>query len=153
MPNVWHYEDPQGYFHSVICKRLDDRAQRVWWDHTHKAQVNQPRKPGEDDPTPDGGGVVAGGGPYPPPTAGGATRPQAPNPLIGKPLTRRELGVARTNCPTNKAGVMKCWEHSCHLECSMKASECTRSHELIGNLPPLHWTVQAQLLRRGGLKC
>eukprot|EP00972_Heterocapsa_arctica_P061248 9030248-Heterocapsa_arctica.AAC.1 len=46
---------------------------------------------------------------------------------------------------------MKCWEHSCHLGCKQTSSECTRSHEIIGSSSALHWAVQAQLLRRGGL--
>ena len=39
LPTVWDYGDPQGYFSSVILQRLHERAMRVWWDHTHKANL------------------------------------------------------------------------------------------------------------------
>ena len=48
LPLVWDYRDPQGYFQAVIIQRLNERATRAWWDHTHKASLKQPRKTGED---------------------------------------------------------------------------------------------------------
>eukprot|EP00972_Heterocapsa_arctica_P071110 10504855-Heterocapsa_arctica.AAC.1 len=38
LPRVWDFEDPEGYYLTVVHRRIEDRAQRVWWDHTHKAQ-------------------------------------------------------------------------------------------------------------------
>eukprot|EP00971_Amphidinium_carterae_P046469 915271-Amphidinium_carterae.1 len=46
-----------------------------------------------------------------------------------------------------------CWAAMTHQGCPQTAQTCPRSHALYkGKLADLHWTVQAQLLRRGGLK-
>ena len=47
LPTVWNHLDPQGYFQAVVVQRLNDKAMRVWWDHTHKAQSTSTTRQGK----------------------------------------------------------------------------------------------------------
>eukprot|EP00972_Heterocapsa_arctica_P102692 15135973-Heterocapsa_arctica.AAC.1 len=90
LPTVWDFEDPNGYFRGVVVRKLRERAMRVWWDHTHKATVSQPRKQGEG---PEDTGKGRGKG-APDDTREGAA-PWKPG-LAGKPPTQ-----ARCDFPGN----------------------------------------------------
>ena len=114
----------------------------MWWDHTHKASLKQPRKTGEDgDGTSEKMEDVDR-------RLGGTGTKLYP---AGKPLSKQEAELARTHAPTDSKGKMKCWDAASHMGCKLKASQRSRSHEAIKERN-LHWAVQAQLLRRGGLK-
>ena len=45
-----------------------------------------------------------------------------------------------------------CWDNSTWLGCQRPSGTCNHSHELVSGLNGLHWTVVAQILRRGGLR-
>eukprot|EP00972_Heterocapsa_arctica_P068397 10106779-Heterocapsa_arctica.AAC.1 len=63
----------------------------------------------------------------------------------GKPIPAPELGLARQHAPLSPRGTMKCWDAASHMGC--KSTWCPRSHEPI-KPGSVHWTVQAQLIRR-----
>ena len=142
LPTVWDYEDPQGYFSSVILQRLHERAMRVWWDHTHKASLARPpRKQGEETapaaaPTPTPGKAGEGAS-----MAGPAA--QLKGYPAGKVLSQAEVGSSRQHAPLDAQGKMKCWDASSHMGCEMTAAQCSRSHEMI-RVKGIHWAVQAQ---------
>ena len=144
LPTVWDYEDPQGYFSSVILQRLHERAMRVWWDHTRKANLARPPRMQGDEktapaaapiPTPGKAGEGAG-------TAGPAT--QLKGYPAGKVLSQAEAGLSRQHAPLGAQGEMKCWDACAHMGCKMTAAQCSRSHEMI-RVKGIHWAVQAQL--------
>ena len=47
IPNVWDFEDPEGYFRGTILPRLELKAQRAIWDSAHKAGLKN-KKQGEE---------------------------------------------------------------------------------------------------------
>ena len=61
------------------------------------------------------------------------------------------MGLSRQHAPLDAQGKMKCWDASSHMVCKMTAAQCSRSHE-INRVKGIHWAVQAQLLRRGGVR-
>jgi len=155
LPTVWDYEDLQGYLAGVILHRLHERAMRVWWDHTHRAGLAKTKKQGEETTNPaeqpstagDAGDSRAGGGSAGPRAAGNSTKGYP----AGTPFSQAEVGLSRQHAPLDARGKMKCWGASSHKGCRMTASQCSRSHEAI-RPKRSHWTVQAQLLRRGGVR-
>ena len=66
-------------------------------------------------------------------------------------LSQAEVGLSRQHAPLDAQGKMKCWDASSHMGCKMTAAQCSRSHEII-SVKGFHWAVQAQLLRRGGVR-
>ena len=155
LPIVWDYKDTQGYFSSVILQRLRERAMRVWWVHTHKASLARPLRK-------QGGEIIKPGeGPTPAPTtipgkAGEGANASGPASQLkgypaGKVLIQAEVGLSRQHAPLDAQGKMKCWDASSHISCKMTAARCSRSHEII-RVKGIHWAVQAQLLRRGGVR-
>eukprot|EP00972_Heterocapsa_arctica_P096846 14288329-Heterocapsa_arctica.AAC.1 len=127
LPTVWNYEDPDGYYQSVVKRRLEERAQRVWWDFTHKAQVSKSKQgQGTEDPNgpppPEGRSrrgrdrtrEPATVGPEPIPA--GSKTATAPYPA-GKPVSPQELGLARQHAPLCPKGTMKCWDWASHMGC------------------------------------
>ena len=129
LPTVWDYEDPQGYFSSVILQRLRERAMRVWWDHTHKGNLARPpgKQGGEETapaaaPTPTPGKAGEGTG------AAGPTAQLKGYPA-GQVLSQAEVGLSRQHAPLDAQGKMKCWDASSHMGCKMTAAQCSRSHD------------------------
>ena len=73
-------------------------------------------------------------------------------PAGNKPLANWEVFLSTQHGPTDEAGKPLCWDNPCWIGCSRGAQECAHSHELVKGTRDLHWTVLAQVLRRGGLK-
>ena len=68
-------------------------------------------------------------------------------------LAHLEVQAANEHKPLDAEGQPLCWGWMTHMGCIKEAKECGRSHNpMRGKFGDLHWTVQAQLLRRGGLK-
>ena len=61
------------------------------------------------------------------------------------------MSLSRQHAPLDAQGKMKCWDASSHMGCKMTAAQCSRNHEII-RAKGIHWAVQAQLLRRGGIR-
>ena len=155
LPTVWDYEDPQGYFASVILQRLHERAMRVWWDHTHKAGLARPTRKQGEETSKSGDGPTSSSAPATAKAGESANTPTPGTQLKGYPagkvLSQAEVGLSRQHAPLDAQGKMKCWDASSHMGCKMTASQCSRSHEIL-RTKGIHWTVQAQLLRRGGVR-
>ena len=57
-----------------------------------------------------------------------------------------------THAPRDRSGKIICWDAVCWAGCTKTAAICAHFHEIIKGLGGLDWTVQAQLIWRGGLK-
>ena len=155
-PDTFNLEDEAGYFKQVIVKRLEKATTRHWWDQVHLAKLRRAPEAGAADGSTDGpdrGPPKAG-------VTGGEDQRQRPRLesssralyLAGKNLAPREQKQALEHAPMDSKGRPKCWDAACHITCRRDADECPRSHEGIRSLEGLHWTVQAQPIRRGGLR-
>ena len=69
----------------------------------------------------------------------------------GKRLRPREAAESVKHGPRTKEGKPICWDGATHMGCS-RGKECNHAHQPINTTKGLHWTVLAQLIRRGGLK-
>ena len=81
---------------------------------------------------------------------GGAT-PEAPSKLLGPSLHPREAARSLDHRPKDAQGQYLCWDHLCHRGCT-KGGTCPYSHKSVPKWSGLDYSVQLQLLRRGGLK-
>ena len=68
----------------------------------------------------------------------------------GKRLRPKEASDSVRHGPKTKEGKPICWDSACHSGCQREA--CAHAHVPINGTRGLHWTVVAQLIRRGGLK-
>ena len=66
----------------------------------------------------------------------------------GPPLSKSERNLAWEHTPVDKDGKKMCWDFSSKMTCS-RGAKCNYSHELM-KTNGVHWTVYAELLRRGG---
>jgi len=142
MPPTFDLNHSEGWFRQSILPRIERRQQRVMWDLAWKGAKGAPaggRAAGEEE--------RAGGGAAPP------TAPPKKVYPAGKLLTPAEVKEANEHKPVDAQGRPLCWAALSHMGCARPAAECGRSHApLRGKLADLHWTVQAQLVRRGGLR-
>ena len=128
---------------------MSSRAERAYWDTSHRQGLKG--KAGEQEAARSA--ATEEPGPSSSPTPGKAGAPPARLYPAGKPLTGEEARQSLQHAPTDSKGVVKCWGACTWAGCRKKASECSRSHlEPIRNLDSCHYTVQMQLIRRGGLK-
>jgi len=137
-----HFE--AGWFRSSILPRIERRHERAMWDLSWKGvkpagtqlgsgrageEPQQPQQPGETR--------AGGAGTYP----------------AGQLLSTKEVSAANEHTPLDDKGTPLCWAALTHMGCSKSAAGCGRSHAALrGKFADLHWTVQAQLIRRGGLR-
>ncbi|CAE7939536.1 unnamed protein product, partial [Symbiodinium sp. KB8] len=71
--------------------------------------------------------------------------------LLGPSLHPREAARSLDHRPKDAQGQYLCWDHLCHRGCN-KGSACPHSHKSVPKWSGLDYSVQLQLLRRGGLK-
>ena len=136
LPDVFDLSSPTGWFRTSILPRIERRQHRAVWGLTWQDAAGGSQKKS---------GLVRAGG-----EEGKNTDKLYP---AGKLLTPYESKAANENKPLDREGKPLCWAALTHLGCTKTAKECGRSHaSLMGKLGDLHWTVQAQLLRRGGLR-
>ena len=69
----------------------------------------------------------------------------------GKRLRPKEAAESVKHGPRTKEGKPICWDGATHMGCS-RGKDCNHAHQPITTTKGLHWTVLAQLIRRGGLK-
>ena len=70
---------------------------------------------------------------------------------LGKRLRMAEFEASKQHCPRgNKSGKPLCWNFNSNSGCATKGGECAFGlhRRMKGN--GLHWTIQAQISRRGG---
>ena len=74
-------------------------------------------------------------------------------PLFGTKLAKEEALQALKAAPLTENGKQRLFsDNSCHRGCTLPAGKCAHSHELITAVKDLHWALQSEFLRRGGLK-
>ena len=181
LPDTFNLDDPDGYYQTVIFARKLRQAQAAFWDSAHRSTL-KPLRAGEgeevqhppppyltDQPgggrggrdrrgagrTGEGGGGAGGGGAGVGGGGGGGgevrrvTLPKE----VREALTTREDSKSLEHAPVDGRGKPKCWDAACHDGCPSTDAVCSRSHaEGIRNVDKLHWTVKAQLIKRGGVK-
>ena len=86
-----------------------------------------------------------------PERSGGRATPEAPSKLLGPSLHPREAARSLDHRPKDAQGQYLCWDHLCHRGCT-KGGACPHSHKSVPKWSGLDYSVQLQLLRRGGLK-
>ena len=73
---------------------------------------------------------------------------------MGKKLSITEQKRLSAHRPKETGGKKRfiCLQHACHSGCKNTAKECMYAHASLGSAAGLDWTVQAQIIRLGGLK-
>eukprot|EP00438_Fugacium_kawagutii_P016374 Skav203835 [mRNA] locus=scaffold4932:42892:55316:- [translate_table: standard] len=144
LPRTFFLEDTAEYFHTDVIPRHNRLLSRACW------QVALKKTPGGHLY-----GGKAGEGPEawesrPGPKTGKAeTQAKA---LLGPPLTNKEAARALDHRPKEKKGAKYlCWDNMCHRGCA-RPSACPHSHGPAPRWESMDWSVQLQLIRRGGLK-
>ncbi|CAK0902505.1 unnamed protein product, partial [Prorocentrum cordatum] len=135
MPTCFKLDLEDAWFRKTILPHLERQHSRTLWRLTHKAL----KAPGDAR----GAGAEPG--------AEGSPRRAYP---AGKRLPPREAAESVTHAPIDEVAKKPyCWGAATHCGCQRTAAECGHSHRPFkGALQQQHWTVQAQLIRRGGLK-
>eukprot|EP00435_Cladocopium_sp_Y103_P053696 s1782_g17.t1 len=144
LPRTFFLEDILEYFQTDIIPRHNRLLSRACW------QVALKKAPGGNLH-----GGKAGEDPEASESRPGSKTGKAesqPKGLVGPPLTNKEAARALDHRPKEKKGAKYlCWDHLCHRGCSKPAS-CPHSHGTVPKWEQLDWSVQLQMLRRGGLR-
>ena len=146
LPRIFYLEDGQEYFQTDVLPRHNRLLSRTCWQVALKRapQVNLQ-------------GGKAGEGPEasisrPGPKAGKSVEAPPTKPLLGTVLTSKEAARALDHRPKDKKGIRYlCWDYLTHRGCN-RPSTCPHSHAAAPKWETIDWSVQLQLLRRGGLK-
>eukprot|EP00435_Cladocopium_sp_Y103_P035201 s1779_g9.t1 len=145
LPRTFFLEDTLEYFQTDIIPRHNRLLSRAYW------QVALKRAPGGNLHGGKAGEDPEASESRPGSKAGKAAESQLKG-LLGPPLTNKEAARALDHRPKEKKGAKYlCWDHLCHRGCS-KPSACPHSHGTVPKWEQLDWSVQLQLLRRGGLR-
>ena len=172
LPGTFRLEDDTQYFCTDMLPRMQRQLSRACWSGAQKRSVAAPSggraagseiqaearsKPGRGQELtpakPHGeadGARVAGGKPEAE-KPGGRSAPEAASKLLGPSLHPREAARSLDHRPKDAQGQYLCWDHLCHRGCN-KGSACPHSHKSVPKWSGLDYSVQLQLLRRGGLK-
>ena len=152
LPRTFFLEDEGEYFQTDVVPRHNRLLSRACWQTAlRRSPINTLTggKAGAEDSTGQDPGTEALI-PRPEPRVGKGAGKDSPK-LLGPALTGKEGARALDHRPKDKkSGKFLCWDHITHRGC--KAGTCVHYH---GNAPKwesMDWTVQLQLLRRGGLK-
>ena len=123
----------EAWFRRTILPHLERQHSRTLWRLTHRT-------------------LKAPGAPR---TAAGAVPPGGERAYpAGKRLPPKAAAESVTHAPIDGDSKKAfCWGAITHCGCQRSADECDHSHRPFkGSLAQQHWTVQAQLIRQGGLK-
>lgn len=149
-PTTFDLDDPQGYYQRVCVPRQQRAIKSIIFGQLHHRR-HAPVKVGENPETDKAGETKdeerigkgkAGKGDSPP-------KPAKAYPA-GKRLRPKEASDSVRHGPKTREGKPICWDSACHSGCQREG--CTHAHVPINGTRGLHWTVVAQLIRRGGLK-
>ena len=149
-PTTFELDDPQGYYQKVCVPRQQRAIKSIIFGQLHhkrhapaKVGENQDtERPGEEKEDARIGKGRGGKGDAPP-------KPTKAYPA-GKRLRPKEASDSVRHGPKTKEGKLICWDSACHSGCQRES--CAHAHVPINGTRGLHWTVVAQLIRRGGLK-
>ena len=160
-PRTFDLAHPDGYYQQVCAPRQARALKGIIYSQLHHKR--QAPKVGGDQPHPDGDsqGGDAGGDE----DRVGRGRDRAGDKdkkkkekerdekkafPAGKRL-RPKAAESVKHGPRTKEGKPICWDGATHMGCS-RGKDCNHARQPITTTKGLHWTVLAQLIRRGGLK-
>jgi len=169
-PNVFDLDDPSGYYMMVCMPRNERKLKKIFNRSLHSQTPGkaQGHVGGADEFTAMAGGLLPGA--YPSPSepfdkAGAGKRPPAKTKVppkggqpskklypAGKKLSPGEVSRSVQHAPRNRAGKILCWDACTWAGCSKTSQTCAHAHEAIKGTSGLDWTIQAQMIKRGGLK-
>ena len=152
LPRTFYVEDSSEYFQCDIVPRHNRMLSRACWQTALKkgAALGGQRAAGEEQEVAPIEGPEAAT-PRPDPKVGKtALKPDSPK-LHGPPLSGKEGARSLDHRPKErKTGKYLCWDHISHRGCKM--ASCPHAHVSPPKWDSLDWSVQLQILRRGGLK-
>ena len=172
LPGTFRLEDDTQYFCTDMLPRMQRQLSRACWSGAQKrggtapsggraagseVQAEARSEPGRgQELTParqhaEVDGARVAGGKTEAEKPGGRSTPEAPSKLLGPSLHPREAARSLDHRPKDAQGQYLCWDHLCHRGCT-KGSSCPHSHKSVPKWSGLDYSVQLQLLRRGGLK-
>lgn len=150
-PTTFDLDEPNGYYQRVCVPRQQRAIKSIIFGQLHHKR-QAPPKVGESNPDTnpaqdEGGESRIGKG-----KNGKGDNPKTATKAYpaGKRLRPKEAADSVRHGPKTKEGKPICWDSACHSGCQREA--CTHAHVPINATRGLHWTVVAQLTRRGGLK-
>ncbi|CAE7766394.1 rnf213a [Symbiodinium sp. CCMP2592] len=151
LPGTFRLDDDTQYFCTDMLPRMQRQLSRACWAGAQKKGNTGGRAAGEGDATE--ARTEPG---VPPPPKGGraggeAADKAAPPKLLGPSLTPKEAARSLDHRPKDQQGQYLCWDFLTHRGCN-KGNGCPHSHKAAPKWTTLDYTVQLQLLRRGGLK-
>ena len=145
LPRTFYLEDEGEYFKTDVVPRHNRLLSRACWQVAlkkgpsgglHGGKAGLETEAADSRPVPKSGKLPEG----------------QPKPLLGPQLTGKEAARALDHRPKERKGAKYlCWDHMCHRGC-IKPSACPHSHGPSPKWESVDWSVQLQLLRRGGLK-
>ena len=143
LPRTFDLEDPTEYFQTDILPRQKRLLDRACWNLALKRGPVQGGKAGEGPRDGNPRSVSD-------PGAKAGSTPSHPQPLMGKPLTNKEVGRSMDHRPKcSKTHKYLCWDHMSRRGCGV--SNCPHSHQGgTRKWDTLDYSIQMQLLRRGG---
>eukprot|EP00435_Cladocopium_sp_Y103_P015205 s4477_g3.t1 len=146
LPRTFFLEDTLEYFQTDVVPRHNRLLSRACWQVALKRSPNPGLHGGKA-----GEGTEASES-RPAPKTGKTPDGQQLKPLMGPPLSNKEAARALDHRPKDKKGAKYiCWDHISHRNC-LKPNSCPHSHGPGPKWESLDWSVQLQILRRGGLK-
>ena len=172
LPGTFRLDDDAQYFCTDMLPRMQRQLSRACWSGAQKkgglapsggraagsdAQAEARSEPGRSSepafarPPAEADGARVAGGKTETERSGGRATPEAPSKLLGPSLHPREAARSLDHRPKDAQGQYLCWDHLCHRGCT-KGGACPHSHKSVPKWSGLDYSVQLQLLRRGGLK-
>lgn len=152
LPRTFFLEDEGEYFQTDVVPRHNRLLSRACWQtalrrnpvlHLTGGKAGAEENAGED---PRSEALSS----RPDPKVGKGSGKDGPK-LLGPALTGKEGARALDHRPKDKkTGKFLCWDNITHRGC--KASACVHYHGPAPKWDSMDWSVQLQLLRRGGLK-
>ena len=152
LPRMFFLEDEGEYFQTDVVPRHNRLLSRACWQTALRRNPVLPLTGGKagaeeygmEDPRSEA--LTS----RPDPKVGKGAGKDGPK-LLGPALTGKEGARALDHRPKDKkTGKFLCWDNITHRGC--KASACVHYHGPAPKWDSMDWSVQLQLLRRGGLK-
>ena len=161
LPRTFFLEDPDEYFQTDVVPRQNRMLSRACWSVAHKKGANPLpglRAGAEDglleDPKfpPKSGGTEADIRPEPKGGKAGKSGVKDMAKLLGPQLTAKEGARSLDHRPKDKkSGKYICWDHLSNRGCTLQ--NCPHFHAKdVPKFDTMDWSIQLQILRRGGLR-
>ena len=155
LPRTFFLEDAQEYFQTDVIPRHNRLLSRACWQNALKKGSGltlHGGKAGEESGLPSNSASEASLS-RPEAKVGKGAEQTTNKPLFGPALSGKEAARSLDHRPKDrkKADKYLCWDYITHRGCN-RPTACPHAHSPGPKWDSLDWTVQLQLLRRGGLK-